>query len=45
MELALIAPALFTLLLAVGDYARVLFKSTEVADAARADALYGARKI
>ncbi len=45
VELALMAPVLFTLLLAVGDYARVFFKNIEVADAARAGAQYGAQKL
>jgi len=39
------APVLFTLLLAVGDYSRVFFKSMEVADAARAGAQYGAQRL
>jgi Flp pilus assembly protein TadG len=45
VELAMMAPVLLTLLLAVGDYARVFFKSIEVADAARAGALYGAQNL
>jgi Flp pilus assembly protein TadG len=45
VELALMAPVLFTLLLAVGDYARVFFRSVEVADAARAGAQYGAQSL
>lgn len=39
------APVLFTLLLAVGDYARVFFNSIEVADAARAGAQYGSQSL
>jgi Flp pilus assembly protein TadG len=40
-----VAPVLLTLLLAVGDYARVFFKSIEVADAARAGAQYGEQNL
>jgi Flp pilus assembly protein TadG len=45
VELALMAPVLFTLLLAVGDYARVFFKNIEVASAARAGAQYGSQTL
>ena len=43
VELALVAPVLFTLLLMVGDYGRVFFQAIAVADAARAGAQYGAQ--
>ena len=45
VELALVAPVLFTLLLMVGDYGRVFFQSITVADAARAGAQYGSQNL
>jgi Flp pilus assembly protein TadG len=45
VELAIVAPVLFTVLLAVGDYGRVFFHAIEVADAARAGAQYGAQHL
>lgn len=45
VELALVAPVLFTILLAVGDYGRVFFQAIEVGDAARAGAQYGAQNL
>ncbi len=45
LEMAIITPAILTLLIAVGDYARVFYQAQEVANAARAGAQYGAQNL
>ncbi len=45
LEMAIITPAMLTLIIAVGDYARVFYSAQELANAARAGAQYGARNL
>lgn len=45
LEMAIITPAILTLLIAVGDYARVFYAAQEVSNAARAGAQYGAQNL
>ena len=45
LELAIVAPAILTLLIVVGDYARIFYAAQEVSNAARAGAQYGAQSL